>query len=216
MFDFGKKKKQKEKASLLAMLGIGAASLAAAFFLSERYKPEETKKGFGSFGTNPWSFKKMSVLIAVVVVLMMIVQFSGLDKYFKTSLFDPLEQATILEIGEKEIGKPYCLGGTGPDCFDCSGYVQSVMKRAVGVNLPRTSRDQATIGEAISLEDAGIGDLVFFYTNPSAPTTVSHVGILATKDGKFLNANSWLGKMMYDDLNVEYWLTRLAGIREIQ
>lgn len=35
-------------------------------------------------------------------------------------------------------GRPYCWGGTGPDCYDCSGLASAAWAR-VGVVLPRTS-----------------------------------------------------------------------------
>ncbi len=36
------------------------------------------------------------------------------------------------------LGRPYCWGGAGPDCFDCSGLVYASW-RAAGINLPRSS-----------------------------------------------------------------------------
>ena len=35
-------------------------------------------------------------------------------------------------------GRPYCWGGPGPDCYDCSGLASAAWAR-VGVVLPRTS-----------------------------------------------------------------------------
>ena len=67
-------------------------------------------------------------------------------------------------------GKPYQWGGTGPGGFDCSGLVYSSFK-AVGVDLPRTSRAQSTAGHYVSPADLRAGDLIFFYS------PVGHVGI---------------------------------------
>lgn len=67
-------------------------------------------------------------------------------------------------------GKPYRWGGAGPNSFDCSGLVQFSF-RAVGVNVPRTSRAQSTAGVPVSRNNLRAGDLLFFY-NP-----VGHVGI---------------------------------------
>ena len=67
-------------------------------------------------------------------------------------------------------GKPYRWGGAGPNSFDCSGLVYSSY-RAVGVNLPRTSRAQSTVGVRVGLNNLRAGDLIFFYS------PVGHVGI---------------------------------------
>jgi len=67
-------------------------------------------------------------------------------------------------------GKPYRWGGAGPNSFDCSGLVYSSF-RAVGVDLPRTSRAQSTAGVRVGLTDLRPGDLLFFYS------PVGHVGI---------------------------------------
>ena len=67
-------------------------------------------------------------------------------------------------------GKPYRWGGAGPNSFDCSGLVYSSY-RAVGVNVPRTSRAQATVGVRVPVTQVRAGDLLFFYS------PVSHVGV---------------------------------------
>ena len=45
--------------------------------------------------------------------------------------------------------RPYRWGGTSPDSgFDCSGLVGYVFRTALGIELPRVSRDMAKTGEA--------------------------------------------------------------------
>jgi cell wall-associated NlpC family hydrolase len=67
-------------------------------------------------------------------------------------------------------GKPYAWGGSGPSSFDCSGLTSYAYK-AAGINLPRTSKAQATVGAPVSRNALQPGDLVFFYS------PISHVGI---------------------------------------
>lgn len=69
-----------------------------------------------------------------------------------------------------QLGVPYVWGGTSPDGFDCSGLTQWAFEKA-GIELPRTSRAQATEGEEVSRSEMKPGDLIFF----NSP--VSHVGI---------------------------------------
>ena len=69
-----------------------------------------------------------------------------------------------------QLGVPYVWGGTSPDGFDCSGLTQWAFEKA-GIELPRTSRAQATEGQEVSQGEMQPGDLIFF----NSP--VSHVGI---------------------------------------
>ncbi|MGY1703662.1 transglycosylase SLT domain-containing protein [Geodermatophilus sp. SYSU D00697] len=95
------------------------------------------------------------------------------------------EQAVVAE-ARKHLGVPYLWGGTDPaKGLDCSGLVQRVYGD-LGVDLPRTSAQQATTGTAVaSLADARPGDLVFF--DHSSRPGIDHVGIYIG-DGKMIAA----------------------------
>ena len=71
------------------------------------------------------------------------------------------------------IGTPYRWGGTSTNGFDCSGLVGYVFRNALGINLPRVSRDIAHEGKAVSRAELIKGDLVFF----SKGRVIDHVGI---------------------------------------
>jgi hypothetical protein len=83
----------------------------------------------------------------------------------------------VVQAAQKYLGVPYAWGGTDASTgFDCSGLVQQVYSD-LGIDLPRTSSQQATSGKAVaSLDDAQPGDLVFFDYSTSRPG-VDHVGI---------------------------------------
>ncbi len=74
------------------------------------------------------------------------------------------------------VGLPYVWGGSGPNVFDCSGLVQWSMRQA-GIVMPRVAVDQAQTGPRIPLADLEPGDLLFYHTDPTAPTYISHVAI---------------------------------------
>jgi len=85
-------------------------------------------------------------------------------------------QAAV-DSAENYLGVPYVWGGESPSGFDCSGLVQYVY-RQVGIDLPRTSQEQATVGTGVpSLADARPGDLVFFAGSDGTDTNPGHVGI---------------------------------------
>lgn len=83
----------------------------------------------------------------------------------------------------KELGKPYRWGGAGPNSYDCSGLVYYLFKQ-LDINLPRTSRTQASAGTYVAKKDLQFGDLVFFARNGK---TINHVGIYVG-NGNFVHA----------------------------
>lgn len=79
----------------------------------------------------------------------------------------------VVALAQQHLGTPYVWGGESPGGFDCSGLVQYTY-RQLGVNLPRTSAEQARVGVPVAgLGEARPGDLVAF----NSP--VDHIGIYA-------------------------------------
>jgi cell wall-associated NlpC family hydrolase len=74
------------------------------------------------------------------------------------------DAGAALEFAIGQMGKPYLWGAVGPHSYDCSGLMQTAY-RAAGVNMPRVSRQQATVGKAVARSDVRAGDLIFYY-NP--------------------------------------------------
>jgi hypothetical protein len=102
----------------------------------------------------------------------------------------------VVPRGERYIGVPYVWGGDTPKGFDCSGFVQYVY-RAEGVELPRTSRQMAGSGFAVSRSEMAVGDLMLFAEPGEA---ISHVAIYAGS-GRFIHSSSSGNGVRYDDLN---------------
>jgi peptidoglycan DL-endopeptidase CwlO len=75
-----------------------------------------------------------------------------------------------------KVGSPYVWGGSGPAVFDCSGLVQWSLRQA-GLVMPRVAADQARTGPLIPLSELRPGDLLFYHTDVTAPTYISHVAI---------------------------------------
>lgn len=88
----------------------------------------------------------------------------------------------VIAAAAEHLGVPYLWGGTDPEKgFDCSGLIQAAY-REVGVEMPKWSRHQATMGvEVDSIDDALPGDVIAF------GDPVNHVG-LYVGDGQMLHA----------------------------
>lgn len=97
----------------------------------------------------------------------------------------------------EQIGTRYKLGGTAPERgFDCSGLVRFVAK-AFDITLPRTARQQATMGTAVPRDLAAMkpGDLLTFGKGKA----VSHIGIYVG-DGRFVHASTSSRKVIETSL----------------
>lgn len=70
--------------------------------------------------------------------------------------------SAVVDFATQFVGNPYVWGGTSlTNGADCSGFVQSVYSN-FGVDLPRTSYDQMTVGQEVSYADAQPGDLICY------------------------------------------------------
>lgn len=117
----------------------------------------------------------------------------------------------VIDEAMSHLGTPYRYGQMSRSGFDCSGLTTYVYKTQ-GVTLPRTSRTQAGVGQAVAKDELKKGDLVFFKTNRG--TRINHVGIYAG-NGKFVHASSGGGKVKVDSLNEGYYSRRFAGARRV-
>jgi cell wall-associated NlpC family hydrolase len=78
--------------------------------------------------------------------------------------------AAAVAYARAQVGRPYCYGGSGPSCFDCSGLTMMAWKQA-GISLPHSSASQYNVGRRISASELQPGDLVFYYS------PISHVSV---------------------------------------
>jgi len=117
---------------------------------------------------------------------------------------------------------PYRWGGVKiEDGIDCSYFTKYVFSK-LGINLPRTAREQYKIGKPVDKKELKCGDLVFFkkvYYRKSKRKVrkyeyINHVGIYLI-NGEFIHATRKEKKVTISSLENNYYKKHYAGARRI-
>ncbi|NUO96267.1 MAG: C40 family peptidase [Gemmatimonadaceae bacterium] len=125
--------------------------------------------------------------------------------------------ARVLQTADRYLGVPYVWGGNTPETgFDCSGFTKYVFAKQ-GIQLPRTSREQARVGQGVELDFGALqpGDLMMFAEPGEA---ISHVAIYVG-DGRIIHASSAAGEVTYLDLGGDraaWYLQNLVVVRRMR
>lgn len=142
------------------------------------------------------------------------VEYAGKTGYMHGDYLDVTktlsEGEKIVSCAKQYLGVPYVWGGSSPNGFDCSGFVQYVTRQC-GYTIGRTVTQQWNYGTQISKEDLQPGDLVFFVNTYTSG--FSHIGIYVG-DGEFIHASS-NGGVKYSDLNSNYYTQHYYGSRRL-
>ena len=120
----------------------------------------------------------------------------------------------LIKEASKNLGTRYRSGGTTPKGYDCSGLIFSTFKE-INKILPRSSYQQATVGDKVEPFQAKKGDLIFFATNKKG--TISHVGMITEilKDEiKFIHSSTSLG-VIISSVKEPYYSKRFVQINRV-
>jgi cell wall-associated NlpC family hydrolase len=122
-----------------------------------------------------------------------------------TSVTNRFDQV-LLTAMQSHVGASYHFNRTGPDTFDCSGFVWRAFQD-IGMNFQRGPARSywATMAAPPEGEQFKFGTLVFF-------SHLRHVGIVVDNKGFYHSARH--GGVMYSPFN-EYWLSRIDGFRRV-
>jgi len=135
-------------------------------------------------------------------------QTDGIKNPFDLSHVSGSKKRLMEVLAESQIGTLYRSGGISPATgFDCSGFTCWVYGK-LGVNLPRSSREQFQEGKDIRKSELRRGDLVFFGNDRH----ITHVGIYL-EDHKFIHSSSTGDTVKISSLDEPVWERKYAGAR---
>lgn len=126
-----------------------------------------------------------------------------------------LNAQRLLSTAEEFVGTPYRRGGSSPSTgFDAAGFVRFVFAR-LGVVLPRTSREQARVGQPVRADWHVIapGDLLMFQDDGG----INHVAIYVGRS-RIIHSSETGGGVRYDDLGTErgrWFLDHMVAARRV-
>ncbi len=154
--------------------------------ITNRYTPVRAQRGRDgqiltllSFGTTVPILEKTSGYCRIQLI-------NGKDAFIPAQQ-EILKQnrSDIIKLAIYLMGVPYLWGGKSSFGYDCSGFVQMVLK-AVGISIPRDTGLQIKTDwlEEISITDTKPGDLVFF----SVDNQINHVAF-TTGEGKIIHCS---------------------------
>jgi cell wall-associated NlpC family hydrolase len=116
-----------------------------------------------------------------------------------------LDRGKLTAAVNRYIGTPYRFGGDSDRGIDCSAFTRRVY-REQGVELPRTSREQARVAANVSYATIKAGDLIFFDTSINGG--ISHVGVFLGS-GVFAHASSSKG-VTKSSIRERYYVKRFV------
>ncbi len=125
-----------------------------------------------------------------------------------------LTTAEAIEFAKRFLGLPYTWGGTSSYGYDCSGYMQMLIRQR-GLFMPRDAQPQADWAGLTPVERKDIqpGDLVYF---GSSAKHITHTGMYVGA-GKFINATTYQTPMVrIDDLDDPHFAQILVAIRRVR
>lgn len=142
-------------------------------------------------------------------------ELTDIDSDRPVDLAKKLEQKTGPDPGLRQtaysfLGARYVFGGSRRNALDCSSFTQQVF-RQFNVKLPRTAREQFSVGNEVMRGDLRKGDLVFFQTYANFP---SHVGIYLG-NRKMIHASSRDRRVIISSMDNQYYLSRYLGARRV-
>ena len=130
-----------------------------------------------------------------------------------TSANEDSRRDIIVSSALEKLGCKYVFAKSGPDTFDCSGFVLYSYKK-VGITLPHSAYKQGyERGFKLEKDELLPGDIVCFNTNLDDSDLVDHTGIYIGNN-KAVHASSSAKEVIISDMSTGYYKERFVwGVR---
>lgn len=131
-----------------------------------------------------------------------------------TRNFDPVDIGASIAIAKRFVGVTYTWGGTSSFGFDCSGFVQMILRQR-GVITPRDASQQ--VGwpgfMAVKRDELQPGDVLYF---GSSAENVTHTGMYIG-NGQFIHDTTYEHPMVQiSKLDDDPWTKLLVAARRVK
>jgi len=126
----------------------------------------------------------------------------------------PLTIPQAIALSQRFLGVPYLWGGTSSYGYDCSGFVQMLVRRR-GIIMPRDADLQANWagGQSVERKKLKPGDLLFF---GETAEKVTHTGMYIGR-GKFIHATTHQHPVIQiSRLSDQPWTKLLVACRRVK
>lgn len=127
-----------------------------------------------------------------------------------------IERKQLIDVASSLIGIPYKYGGETKDGFDCSGFNLYVYKN-LGLELPHNAHQQSELGKKIPIEEAQIGDLIFFGHKTKNGYRANHAGMIYQNDENGFAIIHCVSKGVSVDAELwkSYWSQKVLFVKRI-
>ena len=116
-----------------------------------------------------------------------------ISKVYESKTVDVNQTATentavdkLIVLAKSKLGDSYVAAASGPDHFDCSGFVYYLFKEN-GITIPRASLQQSKAGDKLTRQQLQKGDILFFDIH--GRKHINHSGVYLG-DGTFIHSSS--------------------------
>lgn len=114
--------------------------------------------------------------------------------------------AGMVALAKSKVGSPYQFAASGPNAFDCSGFVAYLYREVMGIQLPRNSEAQYNALAKVGMSDLRPGDILY------------HPGHVAfyIGDGQYIHASTYGVGVVYGNMSDAYSNQFVAALRVVQ